>query len=59
MRNRCRGFACLLEAAFENRSFDDNEKEGIAQLANDIAVSAKELFEIIRTKGFVSDGAKQ
>lgn len=51
LRNRCRGFACLLEAAFEHQTgFDFEEGEGIAQLAKDIAETAGECFELIRAE---------
>ena len=60
MKDRCRGFAYLLENTAEHIGFiDDKDFEGIARLAKDIAEKAVELYERVRLEGLEASEAKK
>ena len=52
MKQRCAGFAYLLENTAEHVGFiDGKDVEGLAQIAKDIAEKAAELYECVRAEG--------
>ena len=60
MKDRCRGFAYLLENTAEHVGFiDGKDVEGIARLAKDIAEKAVELYERVRLEGIEASEAKK
>jgi hypothetical protein len=60
MKDRCGGFAYLLENTAEHVGYvDDKDFEGIARLAKDIAEKAIELYERVRLEGLEASEAKK
>jgi hypothetical protein len=60
MKQRCAGFAYLLENTSENVGFiERKEAEGITQIAKDIAEKAVELFERVQVEYRQSVEAKK
>jgi hypothetical protein len=60
MKQRCAGFAYLLENTTENVGYiESKEAEGITQIAKDIAEKAVELFERVQMEYRQSVEAKK
>jgi len=60
MKQRCAGFAYLLENTAEHVGFiDGKDVEGLAQIAKDIAEKAVELYECIRLGHLEAANAKK
>lgn len=60
LRDRCIGFAVLLDAAFDNgRRFTHEEGLGVSRLARDIAQDAEALFQRIRADQIAHLGLKE